>query len=1414
MSWLSGWGYRKSHEIVGSTAGAVTDYQVRVKAHYGSGDDSGEDVYLNEHCRTDFGDVRFTDSDGETEIPYWMEEKVDGDYAVFWVKVPSIPQPHPKVESGSWTVDGNTYHHRTKITITEKAGQNLTDYQVRVVLNTKWLVDNGYATANGNEVRFTDSDGSTLLDFWRETDFNQIQTVYWVKVPSIPANSTKDIYIYYDEELTTVPDASNGDNTFLFWDDFSTPDKWSLYTGASIHDGIFDATLGSSDYCPETTVGTIPNKGVAVEASVKVVSRTGPNAGWDVGIPSNTAGDNDGAVSGNWYLIAFESAGYYRIWEHTGTSYTKIREISYSFPTGVFKRISARISQNAKIEFYVDETLIDSFTDSTPIPSGQGYLAWREGDVEIDWVAVRKYVDPEPSVEVEYEGQATIYIYYGNPSATTTSNGDDTFIKFDDTETDQLTTKWTIAGGTWSFDSANKEYDKTSTNNEGVIRAKPELSIDYGFEFECDIRGSENDQWTHEFAYVDGRYLTGIWDYENQIRIMKAGSIKASVSFSPTAGRYYNLKTRRDQNGKWTILVDDVEKLTWTDTEILAVNVGIRIFNDTGSVRKIKCRKFIDPEPTHGAWGAEEALALIISVSDLSSGSEFVAEFSLERFDLGYSFEKVMDRTLTILDSSIGAEIAKVFLSLLDSGISLDTSLFIDIPASDSSSGSEVRLSPIPILRSDVASSIDKITRKDMRYLKDVASHLEQAFISLFLLDQASTIEHTITEKLIKDIASGFEVRLSPQIRQVLDLASGLDYSWFYYWEGIVGDIASGTEITKAKNMTAYDLSSGLEKLLFGRLIRDQASTLERIIHSDRTFLDAGLGSEVRLSPIPITRPDYGVGYEIGWLSYKEELVSDFVSAFDRIARKGHIQPDTASTIEQAIISLQRIDQALSLEKIIYRTLLRPDFSSGSEVRLSPIPIAVLDATLGYERSILDKVLQLFDSGLGLEAISMEVYLAPLTQLISSLRETSTHVGVNETSLTSETLTALTYSKRSIPEPARTLEQSVTSEKTCETRGITGFTRQMQLLISSLNAIDALSRMLIQEILLQSLQSIPSTFQRGITGFTRQLPQSLSSTHSILTEYRLVYPYQIENTIAYSYNYELLPDRVLSQSLSEPLYLAKTHNMRNTALPSVTHVNKLYLSPFSRTSLESTLKTTSVMNLLYTMISKAEPSLTSVCSSISKMENLLFNVRAISHEKETLSTQMVNEILHKYKYEAKEIYIPSIALTSKIILEIEQPFYSFRYEDVMLHLPIYLGFQKAIGYRAFIIEIINSIIKALSRKPIFITKAYKFLIDLQDLVAKFRYVQAGDYVLHTDHNLFVDFCNLFFKFATQLVTDLFPEDVEVHVKLSNLGSAIGKLRKVYVFDIVSARDHNTVVDAILKMREFISKVREKLGLPT
>lgn len=84
--WLSGWDYRKSH-VMNNSTGAGTNYQVKIVVINGSGSDSGNTVYLDNKARSDFGDIRFTDNDQETELDYWMEELHSGDNATFWLEV-------------------------------------------------------------------------------------------------------------------------------------------------------------------------------------------------------------------------------------------------------------------------------------------------------------------------------------------------------------------------------------------------------------------------------------------------------------------------------------------------------------------------------------------------------------------------------------------------------------------------------------------------------------------------------------------------------------------------------------------------------------------------------------------------------------------------------------------------------------------------------------------------------------------------------------------------------------------------------------------------------------------------------------------------------------------------------------------------------------------------------------------------------------------------------------------------------------------------------------------------------------------------------------------------------------------------------------------------------------------------------
>lgn len=99
MGWLAGWNYRKSH-IVNAAAGAGTLYQKMITVHYGAGADNDDDVYCTvggvAHCKTDFGDIRFTDNDGTTLLDYWLESKIDSNYAIFWVEVADSLETDPQ----------------------------------------------------------------------------------------------------------------------------------------------------------------------------------------------------------------------------------------------------------------------------------------------------------------------------------------------------------------------------------------------------------------------------------------------------------------------------------------------------------------------------------------------------------------------------------------------------------------------------------------------------------------------------------------------------------------------------------------------------------------------------------------------------------------------------------------------------------------------------------------------------------------------------------------------------------------------------------------------------------------------------------------------------------------------------------------------------------------------------------------------------------------------------------------------------------------------------------------------------------------------------------------------------------------------------------------------------------------------
>ncbi|HUU63010.1 MAG TPA: DUF2341 domain-containing protein [Dehalococcoidia bacterium] len=98
-----------------------------------------------------------------------------------------------------------SWSRRAPVTISN-SGSALTDYQVRV--DVTYDAD---MQSNFDDIRFTASDGTTLLSYWTESYTSNTSAVFWVKVSSIPSGSIR-IYMYYGNSEASA--ATNFDNTF------------------------------------------------------------------------------------------------------------------------------------------------------------------------------------------------------------------------------------------------------------------------------------------------------------------------------------------------------------------------------------------------------------------------------------------------------------------------------------------------------------------------------------------------------------------------------------------------------------------------------------------------------------------------------------------------------------------------------------------------------------------------------------------------------------------------------------------------------------------------------------------------------------------------------------------------------------------------------------------------------------------------------------------------------------------------------------------------------------------------------------------------------------------------------------------------------------------------------------------------
>jgi len=101
----------------------------------------------------------------------------------------------------------------------------LSDYQVQVIVPYDPAMQTDF-----DDIRFADADGTTLLNYYRESYTSASTASFWVKVPTLNGSATKTLYLYYGHAQASS--LSSGSDTFIVFDDFNNGQNHLLPWGS------------------------------------------------------------------------------------------------------------------------------------------------------------------------------------------------------------------------------------------------------------------------------------------------------------------------------------------------------------------------------------------------------------------------------------------------------------------------------------------------------------------------------------------------------------------------------------------------------------------------------------------------------------------------------------------------------------------------------------------------------------------------------------------------------------------------------------------------------------------------------------------------------------------------------------------------------------------------------------------------------------------------------------------------------------------------------------------------------------------------------------------------------------------------------------------------------------------------------
>lgn len=364
-------------------------------------------------------------------------------------KIRDLEEQTLSLGEDSFEIDGASeawhepdYRYRAVYGLEEKSGNVLKNYQLRFDINTAEMVKEEKMQKNCADISFHDWSGRKM-SYWIESGINTEDTIVWVKILKMPANKNTTVYMYYGNK--SASSESNGDKTFLFFDDFNSSDLNSAKWNSNLWKNEPTKTEKEETWCNDNPIVAtwrnaptinrkIPITKISIENGVahlltatnahnawSVRQRIGFNDFWiefnmgygnkedngvNIGNTKSTKGWSGRAglpEDNNWYIgeVKWINDSLVKT-EYEGTGYKHQEDIKDNIPS---PNLSVRVYTANLI--WCPGTWYGTYIYSKDETLGQYKRALRskvllsnryDAEIKVDWIFVRNCTDPEPSI--------------------------------------------------------------------------------------------------------------------------------------------------------------------------------------------------------------------------------------------------------------------------------------------------------------------------------------------------------------------------------------------------------------------------------------------------------------------------------------------------------------------------------------------------------------------------------------------------------------------------------------------------------------------------------------------------------------------------------------------------------------------------------------------------------------------------------------------------------------------------------------------------------------------------------------------------------------------------------------------------------------------------------------------------------